>query len=519
VLAAIAFVQRRDANLQAAIAEEQRQNADRQADETRAGELAGLSLLAIDEDPERAILLGLAALERTEKPSAELLSALHRATQSTKVSSTITGEFSSDITPSADGSMLAVARSDRTGYLLIDMSSGRTVADVTTTDEISEYGLAFDPTGATLAVAQSPDDESGPAVELFDVASGRLVTSLPGPPAYYCCSTQFDPTGRWLGALDLQGAVVWDVAAGGQPTSFGPAYDFELAPDGTSIVVGDGPKLKVFDIATGRLIREVDTPSGVEYWDFELDPTGKLAVLVSPGEFARRVDVLDIETGDVRTTLDLRDPLFAHFSPDGRHLGISGEDSLVRVYDTDGFAEEHRLAGTPGPPSQVIFSADGSRVAAAGSGEIRTWDLTSSGPAVLGNFEVSGGPLDRLVVSADESAAYATVFTDAGLRSSIRSVDIATGTDDEMLGEIPYYLSTRPLVSGDLSVVATLDGDFVSELVRLPSGDSTRLEPCESVRAFDPDGRVAAVDTRVGRLAPRPTGHRHLCCCVRPPRR
>ena len=49
----------------AAIAFVQRSNADRQADERRSGELAGLATLAIDEDPERAILLGLAAMERT----------------------------------------------------------------------------------------------------------------------------------------------------------------------------------------------------------------------------------------------------------------------------------------------------------------------------------------------------------------------------------------------------------------------------------------------------------------------
>ena len=39
--------------------------------------------------------------------------------------------------------------------------------------------------------------------------------------------------------------------------------------------------LTVFDIATGQQIREIDTPAGVEYWDFEVDPTGKLAALVS----------------------------------------------------------------------------------------------------------------------------------------------------------------------------------------------------------------------------------------------
>ena len=140
VLAAVAFVQRR--------------NADRQADERRSGELAGLATLAIDEDPERAILLGLAALERTDEPSAEVLSALHRATQSTRLTSRIDGVMSVSMDQSPDGSLLAVDRLDRTGYVLIDTASGsdrRRRHDGL--PRSADFGLAFDPTGSTLAVA------------------------------------------------------------------------------------------------------------------------------------------------------------------------------------------------------------------------------------------------------------------------------------------------------------------------------------------------------------------------------
>ena len=101
------------------------------------------------------------------------------------------------------------------------------------------------------------------------------------------------------------------------------------------------------------------------------------------------------------------------------------------------------------------------------------------------------------MVAADESAAYATVYTNSGDLSSVHRVDMRSGEDDEVLSDVRYYFSTRPLVSPDLSVVATLDDDFVSELIQLPGGDSTRLERCESVRAFDRSGRVAAVDAYV----------------------
>ena len=138
--------------LMAAVAFVQRRNADHEADERRSGELAGLATLAIDEDPERAILLGLAAAQRSDQPTAEVLSALHRATQSIRLRSGTDGvmEFSMDL--SADGSLIAVDRMDLTGYKLIETASGTTVADVPTNYMIGEQALAFDPDSGALAV-------------------------------------------------------------------------------------------------------------------------------------------------------------------------------------------------------------------------------------------------------------------------------------------------------------------------------------------------------------------------------
>jgi DNA-binding SARP family transcriptional activator/WD40 repeat protein len=493
---AIAEEQQQEASRQAGIAEEQRRNADRQADQTRARELAGLATQAIDEDPERAILLGLAAVERTDEPSSEALTALHRAAQSARLTSTIDGVMSISMDQSRDGSLLVASRLDDSGFVVIDAATGKTVADVTT-NPIDPYGLAFDPTGSIVAVTHdSGSDPSVSPVDLFDAGSGRPVGSLTGPKGFYCCTLQYDRTGRWLGTLmeDESGphAVIWDVAAGGKPTSFDLAYDFELLEDGRSIVVLNADGLTVFDLATGEPHRQIDVPR-VEYNDFEMDPTGKLGVLVS--QLARRVYVVDLDTGVLRKTLELRLPIFAQFSPDGRDLAVSGDDGLIRLYDTDQFVERERLVGTSGIPSMIFFSPDGSHLVSAATGEIRTWDISRVGPPVLGNFHVSGGLLDRLVVAADESAAYATMYTNLGDLSSVHRVNRRSGRDDEVLADVRHYFSTRPLVSPDLSVVAALDDDYVTRIIKLPAGGSTRLKRCQSVRAFDRSGRVAAVDS------------------------
>jgi WD40 repeat protein len=201
---------------------------------------------------------------------------------------------------------------------------------------------------------------------------------------------------------------------------------------------------------------------------------------------------------------------------------VMSEDSVIRMYDTADFVETHRLAGTSGWPTQLKFSPDGSRLVSAKPGEVRTWDISDVGPRELGNFHVSGGQVHRLVVAADRSTAYATVSTDAGTLSAVRRVDLDNGSDDEVLVEVPYYFSTRPLVSPDLSVVASMDtdDDYTSALIPLGGvgGEPVSLGRCESVRAFSFTGRVAAVDanilcreqgqdpTRVSRIVDRTTG-------------
>ncbi|MEO6350484.1 MAG: serine/threonine-protein kinase, partial [Candidatus Limnocylindrales bacterium] len=181
--AGIAEEQRTNAERQAGIAEEQRTNAERQANQTRSGELAGLASLALDEDPDRAILLGLAARALTSEPSSVVLSALHRAAQTARLTLSIPGVMSSSMDQSRDGSLLVADRLDRSGFVVIDAASGTAVVDVTTEHPISDFGLAFDPSGSNVAVAyaNSPD-ATVPPVELFDATSGQLVGSLAGPP-------------------------------------------------------------------------------------------------------------------------------------------------------------------------------------------------------------------------------------------------------------------------------------------------------------------------------------------------
>jgi DNA-binding SARP family transcriptional activator/WD40 repeat protein len=492
----------------AGVALVQRRNADREGAETRARELAGHARLAIDEDPERAVLLALAATETTDEPLPEAVSALHQATQSMRVVTTLDGVLQTSFDQRPDGSLIAVDRLDATGYVIIDPATGEIVEEVTTEHQPGDDAISFAPSGTTLAVAyQGPQDEQtgaflphdgDPAVQRFEVPGGRIVGSLSGPAGSYH-APDHDASGRWLAAIHVsvdesRDIVVWDVAAGGLPRSLGPATWFDYLPGSDSVVVL-GPRLTglaVVDLITGDIIREFETPDLVDYQAIEIDPSGRLAALLSP--LGRRVDILDLTNGRVEATLEMPTPTAVKFGPDSSVLAVGGNDHLVRLFDMGTFTEMRPLAGSPDQPFGLAFSPDGSRLVSGTVGHVRTWDLSPEGPTSLGGFHVSGGFIGRLDVAADESAAVVSVYT--GDRAALHRVDLTSGKDEELLADLRRH-GTSPEVAADLSMVAALDAKDVTNVVDLATGQTRTLGRCEAVLAVDQSGRLAALDGRI----------------------
>ena len=407
---------------------------------------------------------------------------------------------------SADGSLIAVDRLDPPGYTLIDPADGHVVEEVTTDHQPGNDSVSFAPSGATLAVAyQGPWDEATgtfgdyggePAVQRFEVPGGRAVGSLSGPPGSYH-SLAHDGAGRWLAALHVgpdegREIVVWDIAAGGQPRSLGPGSAFGFLPGtGSLVILGrEGTSLAVVDVVTGDVIREIETPGDVVYAGFDIETSARFIALESP--VGRRVEVLDLTSGVVRAKLEMPTPTFAKFSADGRMLAVGGNDDLVRIFDTGTFTETQRLAGMPGEPFGLAFSADGSRLVSATTGHVRSWDLSPEGPAALRNFHVAGGFPGRFRVAADESTALVNVYT--GNRTALHRVDLTTGEDEEVLTGLRLHTFLHPVVTADLSMVAALDNEYVTNLVDLATGRSRKLGHCEAVLALDRSGRFAALD-------------------------
>jgi serine/threonine protein kinase len=178
----------------------QRSAADREARATRARELAGQAVSAIPDDPERAIMLALAASEMTSEPLQETTSALQAATQAMQLVTKVDGVASDSVEYHPDGTMVAVDRAvGQSGVVLIDPANGDEVTDVDTDHATGGFGLAFDPGGSELAVGYR-GSAGEPAIGRFEVSSGRAVRGFSGPAGSYG-RVSYHPDGRWLGAM------------------------------------------------------------------------------------------------------------------------------------------------------------------------------------------------------------------------------------------------------------------------------------------------------------------------------
>ncbi len=161
--------------------------------------------------------------------------------------------------------------------------------------------------------------------------------------------------------MQLHGSQVWD-------------FDFSLDSRVLITSGGMGTGVKLTEIASGRLIREI---RGVEGWY----PPQPIAVspdrtLLATGSPERLVRVWDIASG--RLVLSSPQKVrFLHalaFSPDGRLLAYTDESGSIFLWDFAGRRRLKKLVGHSGPVNTLAFSPDGRTLASGGMDHtIRLW--------------------------------------------------------------------------------------------------------------------------------------------------
>lgn len=342
----------------AVFAFDQRRESVRERHVATARELAAAAVINLDDDPERSMLLALAAIDETRAngeavlPEAE--EALHRAVTASRVVLSVPG-VGGALDWSPDGTVFVTEGPENSGVIdLRDAATGESVLSFHGHDQ-DVNGVAFSYDGSMLAT--TGDDG---AVRVWDPATGDQLAAFTGEP-------------------------------GGQVN--GPSF----SPDGTRLAASwtNNGLVRVIDVATERIVTEIGADGP---WSTAFSPDGT-RIAIGQWSIETSAKVVDVTSGKELFRLDSDDAILAaRWSPDGQWIATAGADGTARIFDaingeprltiTGHTAAVRALDWSPDSASLATVSDDGtaliSEIAAGGIRELFSFSAQDTNGGLFG---------------------------------------------------------------------------------------------------------------------------------------
>jgi WD40 repeat protein/predicted Ser/Thr protein kinase len=241
--------------------------------------------------------------------------------------------------------------------------------------------LTFAPSGRRLAsISTDPVLGGDNTVRVWDVDPDATLPVLRGHTrAIYPVAVS--PDGRWIASGSWDGTVrLWD-AATGEPAApplpnAGTVWSLAYGPDGSWLAVLADDRLRIWDLATGRIRnKEMLVPGGRHV---SIDPDGKrLALTVADPQNNRfHLQVCDLASGE---RLFSAEGKALAYGPDGRWLAVTAaDDRTVLLLDARTHQEAASFRGHENQVNSAAFSRDSRRLATCGADRvIRVWQIDS----------------------------------------------------------------------------------------------------------------------------------------------